>query len=160
MSDDTRSPSDLKVALVYKLAKFVEWPEEAFEDASAPIVFGVLGAPEVWESASRLLEESFVGDRRVEVRELERLSDDLRDVHVLFVGRDIPETPEAVADASGDGPVLSIGETPRFAHRGGIVNLYYRGGALRFEINPDRAVRRNLRISAKLLALARIVDDE
>ena len=55
-------------------------------------------------------------------------------------------------------PILTVGETPRFIEQGGIVNFFLENGKVRFEINRNAAERAGLRISSRLLQLARIVD--
>ena len=84
----------------------------------------------------------------------------LRGAHVLFVERKKPDSHRELLEAVGDSPILLVGETHRFAHKVGMVNFYDRGGSVRFEVNPKKASKRGLKISAKLLALARIVEDE
>jgi hypothetical protein len=56
-------------------------------------------------------------------------------------------------------PILTVGEERDFIARGGIVSLYLDGSNVRFTINPAAADRAGLRISSRLLQLARIVDD-
>ena len=55
---------------------------------------------------------------------------------------------------------LTVGETEGFAVRGGIINLTAEGNKLHFEVNLLAAERAGLKISAKMLALAKIVNDE
>jgi len=55
---------------------------------------------------------------------------------------------------------LTVGESEGFAVRGGIINLMAEGNKLHFEVNLLAADRAGLKISAKMLALARIVHDE
>jgi len=52
---------------------------------------------------------------------------------------------------------LTIGDTKGFAQQGVIINFYIKDEKVRFEINVDAAKRANLKISAKLLRLAKIV---
>jgi hypothetical protein len=63
---------------------------------------------------------------------------------------------EALMSASGN-PILTVGETEHFAKDGGIIGFFLEQNKIRFEINLDAAVKAKLKISAKLLALARTV---
>ena len=56
--------------------------------------------------------------------------------------------------------VLTIGETEGFAQTGGVINFTLEENKVRFEINVDAAERSHLKISSKLLALAKVVKDE
>ena len=53
--------------------------------------------------------------------------------------------------------MLTVGEMDRFVHSGGAIGLLLEDNKVRFEINVGAAARARLKISAKLLALARSV---
>ena len=55
---------------------------------------------------------------------------------------------------------LTVGETPGFAGLGGIVNLTVEGNKVHFEVNPLAAERAGLKISSKLLSIAKIVGEQ
>jgi hypothetical protein len=50
-----------------------------------------------------------------------------------------------------------VGEAAGFAARGGMINLTREQNKLRFEVNIDATGETRLRISSKLLSLAKIV---
>jgi preprotein translocase subunit Sec61beta len=52
--------------------------------------------------------------------------------------------------------VLTVGESEAFARQGGMIRFFEEDNRLRFEINPTAAEKVGLRISSKLLKLARI----
>jgi len=54
-------------------------------------------------------------------------------------------------------PVLTVGELDHFAQEGGIIGFCLEEKKVRFEINMGAAENARLRISAKLLALAKKV---
>ncbi len=47
-----------------------------------------------------------------------------------------------------------------FANRGGIIKLFKAGTKIKFEVNIDAANAANLKISSKLLNLAKIVKND
>jgi hypothetical protein len=53
---------------------------------------------------------------------------------------------------------LTVGETEGFAVQGGIINLTVEEDKVHFEINPVAAERAGLKISSKLLSMAKIVN--
>jgi hypothetical protein len=53
--------------------------------------------------------------------------------------------------------VLTIGETPEFLDAGGILGFSMQGETLQFDVNLREANRAHLKISSRLLALARHV---
>ena len=56
--------------------------------------------------------------------------------------------------------VLTVGETEGFALSGGMIGFYNDDSKLRFEINRSLAESAKLRISSRLLRLARLVSSE
>ena len=53
--------------------------------------------------------------------------------------------------------VLTVGEDGAFTQCGGIINFVKEDNRVRFEVNVTAAERAGLKISSRLLALARIV---
>lgn len=149
---------ELEAALLFKFSKFVTWPADAFEDAKAPLVFGVVGDERDLTGALEVvLKGQTVQGRRVTVRAFKDLKS-LGACHLLFADPSL-SSPRRVVQALDGAPVLLVGARPHFAEDGGSINLYRRGGSLRFEINPQAARRAHVEISSKLLRLARVVED-
>jgi hypothetical protein len=92
----------------------------------------------------------------VKIKKL-RPDDDLNACQIVF----IPLTAEAHATRIvmrlKRSSTLTIGETEGLAMLGGIINLTIEGNKLHFEVNLIAADRAGLKISSKLLSLAKIV---
>jgi hypothetical protein len=149
----------VKLAFLYNFTKFVEWPTDSFRNPDAPLVICIVGNDPFSPSTEGELRSRTVGSHPIEVRTL-RTSDILSVCHMVFV----PVTAEdqatkVVRDLKGSS-TLTVGETEGFAVRGGIINLMAEGNKLHFEVNLLAAERAGLKISAKMLALAKIVHDE
>lgn len=54
--------------------------------------------------------------------------------------------------------IFSVGEIYGFADAGGVMQIVWEGNRARFVVNLE-ATQRRLRVSAKLLALARVIND-
>jgi len=149
---------EVKAAWIFKFVKYVEWPADRFEERRSPIVIGVLGR----DPFGKILDKTFAGkrhDQRPFVILRSKKVEELRRCHILFVpGSEKGRVKEIVASLKGRS-VLLIGEWEGFASRGGIVNFYLKDKRVRFEINPEAAVREKLKISSKLLRVARIVKE-
>jgi hypothetical protein len=142
----------IKAVFLYNFVQFVEWPAEAFSDASSPIVIGILGD----DPFGSLLDETVAGEtirnRKLVVRRSRNL-DDLKRAQLLFISRSEHERlPQLLAELEGK-PILLVGESDEFTRRGGIIRLYLAGNKVRFEINAGSAQQRGLRLSAQLLKL-------
>lgn len=148
--------SELKVAFLYNFAKFVEWPDEAFDNASSPIIVGVAGR----DPFGPLLQETFIGQmangRSFRIERFERL-EGARRSHILFVdGSDKKRLPQIIAILGG-AHVLTVSDVTDFAASGGVIGFLHQHDRLGFEINIDAAERAGLKISSKLLKLAKVV---
>lgn len=149
----------LKAAFLYNFAQFVEWPADIFPDAKSPIVIGVAGDDPFDGALDRAIAGKTVGGRPLAVRHISR-AEETKGCHLLYVPAEGEQDLAALIRRIGVSPVLTVGETDRFMAHGGIVRFYLEDNKLRFEINVDAAQRSHLRVSAKLLRLARVRHDE
>jgi hypothetical protein len=149
------SESDVKAAFLYNFTKFVEWPPAAFADARSPLKICVLGEDPFGKTLRALMDEE-VGGRPLSLLRLDNLSNPAA-CHVLFISRSEKNRLPQILAALGDTPVLTVGDTPEFFEQGGIINFILEGSKVRFEINQEAAERVGIKISSKLLALARRV---
>jgi hypothetical protein len=141
------SPLEAKVkaAYVYHLIKFVEWPSLP-DDAFRVCVRGS-------DSVGGMLGE--LANRPVRERPLKiEMEGDLARCQVLYIGRGEKLQPDVRMRRPG---LLTVSDQEDFARRGGIVGFYSEGGKVKLEINPEAARAANLRISSKLMELARTV---
>jgi hypothetical protein len=146
----------LKAAILYNVAKFVEWPPEAFKTADDPIRICVLGQGRLTSA----LDESVPGKRAVgraiAIAAIEQAGD-AGNCQIVFIGASEQKRLRSILAALPAQTILTIGETGGFAEQGGMVNLKLEDAKVRLEINVEAAGRARLRISSKLLSLARIV---
>ena len=71
------------------------------------------------------------------------------------------ENIKEVIDACNDKAILVIGDVLEgFCQAGGLINFTPKSSKYRFEINHQVAQKSKLKISSKLLALARIISSE
>lgn len=151
-----RPEQQLKAVYLLNFVKFVEWPAAAFAAADAPILVGVLGEDPFGAFLDEAARAETIHGRGVRiVRFAEPAA--LEPVHALYVSPSEDERLPEVFAAIGGTPVLTVGETGRFARRGGAIRLLREGERLRFVINAAAAERRGLRVSSQLLRLAKDV---
>jgi len=84
----------------------------------------------------------------------------LRSCHLLYIsGLDRKRAGELL-DSLKNTSIFTVGDGERFAELGGVAQLILENDRMRFAVNMGAARRANLKISSKLLNLARIVKDE
>ena len=76
---------------------------------------------------------------------------------VLFISRSERERVPQIVAAVKDSPVLTVGDIPGLVDQGVSINFTLEGSKVRFEINTDAADKAGLKISSKLLQLAKRV---
>ena len=148
--------SQVKAAFVYNFLKFVDWPASAFGAPADSLIVAIVGDGATADAAAAFLQGKQVNERAIAVR---RLKEDaaLPPAHAVFVGDASPGQLRRVLEAASGAGALSIGEADEFAAQGGVIGLLVEARRVRFEINTAAADAARLRISSKLLALARIV---
>ncbi len=150
------SEYQMKAAYVYNLAKFVQWPPEAFKNASDPIAICVLGQSPILGTLNEAVNGETIEDRRLIVRQVSDLQE-ASNCHILFIGSSERKYSQPVLRDLKTTGILTVGETAGFAAKGGVVNFRRDANKVRIEINLSAAGLQKLRISPKLLSLAQIV---
>lgn len=148
----------LKAAFVYNFMQFTHWPPESFQSENSPIVLAVVGENPFGTDLERAVRDKQIEGRRIEVRYFSD-AEAVSRCHVLFVPPSERDGVESVLGKLGDAPVLTIGETDNFTAEGGIIRFYLEEKKVRFEVNLGAAERVGLRLSSKLLRLARIYQE-
>lgn len=146
----------LKAAFLYNFARFVDWPPEAFRDASAPLVVCIEGDDPFGNALDQTFQGKTVNGRAFVIRRGRQLPE-LKQCHIVFISsserRRLPQIFSRLQGAS----VLTVGESERFASSGGVIQFALQDNRVHLLINPDAAARARLKVSSKLLAIAAIV---
>jgi hypothetical protein len=158
VSSDT-SEYLIKAGFIYNFAKLVEWPATAFAQPDSPIVIGILGDDPFGATLDKIVADKKINGRGFVVKRLKWTSGlkDVKDCNILFVSSSEKEHLDSIVDAMKSLPILTIGNGPGFARRGGIMNFTLEDNKIRFEVNVEAAKHADLTISSRLLTLARIV---
>ena len=150
---------ELKAAILLNLSRFVEWPPSAYPDSQAPTVLCILGQDPYGDSLKTLGQKQDANGRPVSIRQL-KSENGIRDCHVLYISTSERKTVAQILSRLKGSNVLTVGEMSQFAVQGGIIQFTLEDKQVRFEINLDAASRMALKISSRLLVLARIVKDQ
>jgi hypothetical protein len=147
----------LKAAFLYNFVKFAEWPAVAGPPDSA-LKMCVLGD----EAVATALEHT-VKDRHVDGHAMTvwRVNVDtaLSSCHVLYVTGLDQRGLVRLIDRVKAAPVFTVSDFETFAALGGVGELFVENTKMRFALNPGSAQRAGIRLSSKLLSLAKIVKD-
>jgi hypothetical protein len=150
------SESQIKAAFLYKFGDFVDWPPATFARMDSPLVIGVLGADEVFEELERVTAGRTIAGRPAEIRKLRR-GEKVSGLHLLYIGgQESARALEHLTAVKGQ-PVLTVTDSESASAHGSVINFVVVDGKVRFDVALAPAEHSRLRISSRLLAVARKV---
>jgi hypothetical protein len=150
------SDVQVKAAYLYQFGGFVEWPPQAFAGPDGAFTIGLIGAESMAAELEQIVATRQVQGRQVLVRRLAP-GEPLAGLQVLFVGGDdAGRLPEILSAAQGI-PLLVVTEAQDALARGSTINFVAVGDRVRFDVALPAAERSRLRISSRLLGVARRV---
>jgi hypothetical protein len=149
----------VKAAFLFNFGQFVEWPPDHAVGEAHPLTLCSAGDDRMRDALQSSVAGKQVNGNLVRVKFMSK-GESALDCHILFFAADDSKAVTTVLGDLKTAPVLTIGETPDFARQGGMIRFCLEGNKVRFEINPNAAERARLRISSKLLLLAKAIIGE
>jgi len=155
------APTDyqVKAVFLFNFAQFVEWPSNAFANESSDMVIGILGDDPFGAILDDAVKGEAVHGRKIVVKRFSA-EDSFDGCQILFISRSESDRTEAVLRSLRGTSILTVSEQDKFCEQGGIINFVRRDQNVRLEINRAVAESAGLKINARLLSLARIVQTE
>jgi hypothetical protein len=153
VAQDVTEPA-LKAAFIYSFAKFTQWPADAMA-TGAPLVLCVIGDAAIGGALEQAVKGRTLEGHSIGVTQPAYDGRALRACHIAYVsGLTAGQAADVIAGLQ-DAPVLTISDVEGFTQLGGIAQLFFEHGQLRFHVQLEAAKRARLSISSTLLALAR-----
>lgn len=153
---DARPENEVKAAFLYNFARFVEWPRETGDADREILRIAVLGDDALATAVKELVDGKSIDGTRVVVERV-YAGQALGRCDILYVAASEDPRLEEIFEAVGDRPVLTVGETNRFARLGGMIRFRIVDTRLRFEVNLNAAREPGLAVSSRLLGVASAV---
>lgn len=147
----------VKAAFLFHFAQFVQWPEGALPEANSPLVYCTIGEDPFQGALETSFKGKVIGTHPLQVRHLKEASE-AQGCHVVFIGKAMKRKriPEELASLKRN-PVLTVGESNQFVEDSGMIGFRVAENKIRFDINLEAAESAGLKISARLLTLAKTV---
>jgi hypothetical protein len=146
----------VKAAFLYNFARFVEWPADAFETSKGTVSICVLGRDPFGHSLEGTVAGQQIEGRTLAVRHVSSVKQ-VAGCHVLFISSAGTTRGLATIREVNKPGILIVGESNTAIAEGAVINFTLEGTRVHFEISLEAAEREQLRISSKLLSLARVV---
>ena len=154
-AQDKPSEYQVKAAFLLNFARFVEWPEGTNQDTLRICIVG----NDPFGDAFQTILGRAPGSQPVHIMHPAAADVPGVDCHILFVSDSGSRELARILHQTHHEPMLTVGDADGFARAGGMVGFILRNNKIRFQINSTAATHAGLRLSAKLLRLAEIVDD-
>jgi hypothetical protein len=158
LAAQTASAAALKAAYLLNFVKFSEWPADALT-AGGPIVFCVIGDDAIEGSLKEIIKGQTVDGHSLVVRH-QSLDVSMRSCHVLYAGGFDTKRSTQLIELVKDASVLTVGDSEQFPRMGGVAQFFAEDGKMRFAVNLQSMQRARLRLSSRLLQLAKIIKDQ
>ncbi len=146
----------VKSAFLYNLANFIYWPNESFENSQSPFVITVLGKNPFATFLEEITSGETVNGHPILVQYVASF-EELGKTHILFVHRDSAKNIGSILVKQSELGVLTVSDFDQFPLEGGALALLMDRQRILLTLNLEVAERAGLRISSKLLRLAKIV---
>lgn len=144
----------VKAAFLLNFTGFIEWPPSIPVSAPASFDICILGNDPFGAVLDQMIEGETRQGRKLAVQRVRRPVPP--SCRILFVGRAEKDLDGLLA---GLGPgVLTVGDETGFLRAGGMIGFVIDNHRVRFDINEAAAARAGLKISSKLLSVARTVE--
>lgn len=145
----------VKAAFLLNFIKFTEWPASAFADSDSPISICILGVDPFGNALDQLIAGESVNGRKVAIERMKRAPSP-KTCQVLFMNKSEKDIDKTLS-ALGPG-ILTVGEGESFVRNGGMIAFIIENRRVRFDINQTAAQNSVLKLSSKLLSVARSVE--
>jgi len=146
----------IKAAFLYKFIDYVEWPQASKPWPQAALVIGVTGSNSLADELAAIVAQRSAPNRQIVVRRLQG-AQNTEGLHVLFVGKGAGASAEDLLRTASARPILTVTETEAAFALGGVINFVVEADKVRFDVALQRAERSNIKISSRLLSVARKV---
>lgn len=153
------SESDIKVAFLFNFLRFAEWPSDRVPAANSPWIICTIGSTNFSPASLDEVERKNVEGKQIDFRRLDA-GGTADHCHVLFISASEDKKLSTIIPAIQAKGILTVGESPAFGSAGGMVRFYVENNRLRFEVNLARVNRTPLRLSVKLLGVAKIIQKD
>ena len=145
----------IKAAMMINFIQFIDWPEDP-NHPSNTLTIGIIGEDNFGKTLDSI-EGRIINGKQLTIRRFNAVSQ-VDQCQILFVPQSESFRLNEIFKFLNGTPVLTIGEADKFNQLGGIIRFYLEQNHVRFEINKSAADQSKLKISAKLMEIARVVD--
>jgi hypothetical protein len=147
---------EVKAAFLYNFARFVEWPSSSFPNAASQFRICILGQDPFGSALQEITRDKWVNSHPFNIEDINSLQE-ARACQILFVSSSEQKKTQQILAGLRGSSVLTVGDNQGFAERGGMIDFILEDDRVHFEVNVKAAEQAGLKISSKLLGVAKLV---
>src|ERR1700733_3908157 len=148
---------DLKAAFLYNFTKFIEWPPASL--ASGAFIIGIFGEDPFGSAIEDVTRGKSVSGHEIQIRRLKEPAE-ARNCNMIFVTSTDRRKIQELLEATKRSAILTVGENKEFLNQGGTIYFSMANNRVGIVINNAAAADKGLKVSAKLLSLAKIYEKD
>jgi len=158
VSAEQQKPGEyqIKALFLYNFLNFVDWPADSSFHSSPTINVCIIGDDPFADALDDIRNETVKG-KKLAIR-FYRPFDEPEGCHLLFIPASEKNHVGHILRPVRESNVLTVADTVEVGRHGAIISFLIEQKKVRFAINIDAARRAGLKISSKLLKLAKIVN--
>ena len=156
IADNSDVEYKVKAGYLYNFTKFITWPE----DNDKTFNLCIAGEDPFGEVINPIEQRSAFG-RPIKLFRFNRINKE-QHCHILFISSSIKDNVllKGALVAHDVDNTLTVGEGDGFTAQGGMIGFVNRQGKIKLQINMKVLQQSNIKISAKLLEVAELVEAE
>lgn len=145
----------IKTAYIYNFTKFIDWPVDEGKAASEPFRICITGSDPIRTTLGELTNREAKG-RPIKIVRIKDPSA-LPSCHLLYISRSEEPQLALILQRLQGTQVVTVSDIHQFAQRGGMISFVTDKDRVRVQINQRTARETGVKLSAKLLEIARVV---
>ncbi len=155
-ADQSPTEFQVKAAYLFNFLKFVEWPDDPASDPHGKWVIGFVGDSPIADELARLADGKNVLGRDLLVKKFQD-ADNPRGCNVLFISESEKKRLPSILTVLQGSSVLTVADMDNFIGAGGMIQFVVEDARVRVAIDVGATSHARLKVSSKLLSLARVV---
>lgn len=156
VSQASNEEQTLKAAIIYKLPKFVQWPENTFHNSSQSFHICLIGDDSL-KSPLNKLKQRKINNRSVSIFHIKYTEIESSTCHLIYINKTETSHLKSVIDSMKNKPILTISDMKFFAANGGNIEIYRKNKRFAFRINHQAAKDSNLILASPLLQMSKVI---
>lgn len=150
---NAETEAKVKAAFIFNFTRFVSWKTKK---ADTPLRIAIFGSEKISKFLTTYIEEKNLSGA-IAVISYDSPPLGSENINLLFIDHSKERFSSEIIKQLAGKDILTVSDIEDFAVQGGIIGMYNESGRIKLAINLTEANKSGLKISAKLLELARVI---